>query len=134
MQHRRPIQPRLAMVALAAGAVASCEAPRVAEVQKAVSAELRDPDSAKFTDVRQGQKNWVCGKVNGRNAYGVYAGAQRFVGLSKDYVAIEPEVGDPTRDLFEENWAKCTGEAKAEAASELNEVSALAPAPGARSR
>jgi hypothetical protein len=46
-----------------------------------VRSKLRDPDSAKFQDVRivdYNEGKVVCGKVNGKNAYGGYAGFTSF--------------------------------------------------------
>jgi hypothetical protein len=44
---------------------------------------LRDPASAQFTDVHKyaghGQHLVVCGRVNARNAFGVYVGYRMFV-------------------------------------------------------
>lgn len=114
------------LLLIGAFGLAACERGAVAEVKQAVAAQQRDPDSAKFTDVRQGRENWVCGLVNGKNAFGAYAGPRRFVGLGKDFVAIEPEPDSPMRDLFEENWTTCTGQPRpaslAETADTLERV------------
>lgn len=43
---------------------------------------LKDPDSAKFRDVRlvqRGPLRVVCGLINGRNGFGAYSGEMRFV-------------------------------------------------------
>lgn len=44
----------------------------------AVAAQLKDPASAQFTEV-SASSDTVCGYVNGRNSFGGYVGAQRFV-------------------------------------------------------
>lgn len=47
-----------------------------------IRAQMRDPDSAKFTDVEiirsVGTPYAICGSVNAKNAFGAYAGARRF--------------------------------------------------------
>jgi hypothetical protein len=60
---------------------------RFAKAENAVRANLKDPDSAKFSDlsaltspnVRGEPTKVVCGRVNARNSYGGYAGAAPFV-------------------------------------------------------
>lgn len=56
-----------------------------------VAAQLIDPDSALFTEVRAfgGQHERVCGLVNGRNRMGGYAGATRFVS-TPSLTVLEP--------------------------------------------
>jgi hypothetical protein len=62
-----------------AALLASCGDPLIEEAETAVRTELRDPDSAKFSDVeRCGTSNVVMGKVNSKNAYGGYAGRENF--------------------------------------------------------
>ena len=65
------------------------------EVERDVRAQLRDPDSAVFSDVvRKGEV--ACGYVNGANAFGGMAGRQRFVWISGT-AHIEP--GNPPQEL-----------------------------------
>lgn len=92
----------LAMSGCASGAVqqVATEAPppkrnlksaeAIKEAQGAVTGKLKDPESARFTDVnyRQNQPNMrgeptdvVCGKVNAKNSFGGYVGARPFVYL-----------------------------------------------------
>lgn len=56
--------------------------------EKAVSLQLKDPDSAKFRDIFVVVKEMdvkdlysvaVCGVVDGKNSYGAFTGGQRFV-------------------------------------------------------
>lgn len=54
-----------------------------------VAAQLRDPASAQFRNVRT-SGGVVCGEVNGKNAYGAYAGFSRFI--------VNPAVGDVLTD------------------------------------
>jgi len=52
------------------------------EAEHTVARMLKDPDSAKFRDVRVvvwDGSNAVCGEVNGRNGYGAYSGFSKFV-------------------------------------------------------
>lgn len=67
--------------------------------QDAVRKKLRDPSSAKFSDVyfHRGKDGvpTTCGKVNSKNAYGGYAGFQRFVSAgSAGMTFLEEEVKD----------------------------------------
>lgn len=61
-------------------------APTSAEL-KAISMQvadrLKDPDSAKLTDVRvsSGEFRYVCGMVNAKNSYGGYTGKKPFMGM-----------------------------------------------------
>jgi hypothetical protein len=55
-------------------------APNTDSVKNAIRRNLKDPESAQFTDVRIYQGgNVVCGSVNAKNAYGGYVGARDFV-------------------------------------------------------
>lgn len=48
-----------------------------------ISEAFKDPDSAKFSNVRVDDKEGaVCGLVNAKNSYGGYTGAYPFVGKS----------------------------------------------------
>lgn len=79
----------IATVVGAAALVAGCQwlpgtdEHAIAEARRDVAATLRDPASAQFREVRaHKQKDGttaVCGEVNGRNAFGGYAGFQNFV-------------------------------------------------------
>jgi hypothetical protein len=73
--------------------VAGCAAPgqptvltadQEKSVQVAVTAQLRDPDSARFGPISGARydngKILVCGVVNARNGYGGYAGLAPFIG------------------------------------------------------
>ena len=75
--------------------------PTVADAQRAVKAELKDPDSAKFRGVRplkgrDGQVNGYCGWVNAKNGYGGYTGENYFL-YSDDgkVVIVPPELTSP---------------------------------------
>jgi hypothetical protein len=63
------------LLILAALALAACEPGIDVKAKRVVSSKLKDPDSAKFRDLRSA----ICGEVNGRNGYGAYAGYHPFV-------------------------------------------------------
>jgi len=100
--------------AIAALALAGCDQIESAKLQrkaeKAVAAQLRDPDSAKFTDVVVNGSQ-VCGRVNGKNAFGAYAGAQKFVWHSGDAQIANPDATDSAEIvrscMTEKTWAQC---------------------------
>lgn len=65
---------------------------------------LKDPDTAKIDPkfVRKtagallGQQDIVCGRVNGKNAYGAYTGMKAFVyRIAEDKLLIDGEDSDP---------------------------------------
>ena len=49
-----------------------------ASVVEAVKAKLKDPDSAKFKDVKATGPDSYCGWVNAKNSFGGYTGFQLF--------------------------------------------------------
>jgi hypothetical protein len=66
-------------------ALAGCGS-AVEEAHKAVAAQLENPASAKFTNVRTTAQGNVCGQVKGKDAAGNYGGFQ-------SYAAIKTESG-----------------------------------------
>ena len=70
--------------------------PSVADAQRAVRAELKDPGSAKFRGVKlqkghDGKPYGYCGWVNAKNSYGGYTGESYFIyNFKKGKVAIVP--------------------------------------------
>ena len=92
------------------------EGARLNAAREDIARLLRDPASATFTDLET-DGFVVCGWVNGRNAFGAYAGAQRFVWTPVD-ARIEGEeqaTGYATADAlqrcaFEQDWGRCRGE------------------------
>ena len=78
-----------------AALLAGCGGP-VNDAKKAAAALLKDPSSAQFRNIMQGA-GAVCGEINGKNAYGAYAGYSKFVWNGMK-ATIEPEggtLGDP---------------------------------------
>lgn len=63
-------------------ALAGCADPIVKKAQEEVAAELSDPASAQFRQVRVikqvGGTEAVCGEINAKNAYGGYVGFKDF--------------------------------------------------------
>jgi len=86
------------------------------EAKEAVAATLRDPTSAMFTDVRSDGVT-VCGNVNGRNGFGAYAGASRFVWSRAGGPQIEGALGTSGFEnvdrmqqcFFDQEWSRCQG-------------------------
>ena len=57
-----------------------------------VKAHLKDPDSAKFRDVRLfSHLGAICGSVNARNSMGGYVGFTKFVLLKRGEIFFEPD-------------------------------------------
>jgi hypothetical protein len=51
------------------------------QVKAQVAAQMKDPDSAKFTNLKF-RLATLCGEVNSKNSFGAYAGAEKFHGAS----------------------------------------------------
>jgi hypothetical protein len=70
---------------LAVAALTGCAQPdqRVVNTERRVANSMKDPESAKFSKVSVGKGPdghlYLCGFVNGKNGFGAYAGAQRFI-------------------------------------------------------
>ena len=85
-----------------------------ARAKSEVAAQLRDPQSAIFTNVKSHGIR-VCGEVNGRNGFGAYAGAKRFVWQEGTPPEIESATGSTgfaevdamKACFFERSWATC---------------------------
>lgn len=50
---------------------------------------LRDPATVQFKNEQLTSLGWLCGEMNGKNAYGAYTGFKRFVSRSYDDAYIE---------------------------------------------
>lgn len=75
---------------------ATPEQAAIDSTKRALAYNLKDPDSAKFRNVRAGLRGkdyMVCGEINGKNSYGAYSGYQPFMvwGANK----IIPDTIDP---------------------------------------
>ncbi|TDJ77243.1 hypothetical protein E2H86_08660 [Pseudomonas putida] len=69
---------RLALVALAGLVLAGCGKSDIDRAREAVAEKLNDPGSAQFRNERSVKGGWVCGEVNGKNAFGGYIGFKRY--------------------------------------------------------
>lgn len=69
-------------------------ASEVGRAQKLAAAELIDPSSAQFRNVRVSKylDRTVCGEINGKNRIGAYTGFTEFV-VSGDRVSFPPPPG-----------------------------------------
>lgn len=61
------------------------------EARVAVAAKLKGPSSAQFAEVRISGNGTVCGTVNGKNGFGAYAGAKRFLMIPTGSQAFSAE-------------------------------------------
>jgi hypothetical protein len=72
-----------------------------------VTAKLKDPKSAEFSEERVSHtsgRGVACGKVNSRNSFGGMTGSQRFVSAgSQDSTFLEEEMAPGTMD---ETWRR----------------------------
>jgi len=67
---------------------------QIAAIQEGVKAALKDPESARFGNIKAGQRSngdvVVCGWVNAKNGFGGYSGMEPFNGM----------LADPASDRF----------------------------------
>ena len=61
----------------------------VAPLRAHVVQQLRGPDSVQFRAEKLARAGWLCGELNGKNAYGAYTGFKRFVSLGEYDAWIE---------------------------------------------
>ncbi|MDD3467904.1 MAG: hypothetical protein PHE67_12210 [Campylobacterales bacterium] len=81
-----------------------------ARAQIAVEKSLKDPDSAKFSNIKVFDNNTVCGEVNAKNSFGGYTGGTLFVWDGTNVYLAESYI-DKTEFLA--LWAKnCNGNPK----------------------
>lgn len=58
------------------------ESKKIESFKQKVTRNLKDPDSAKFRDVKLNKaKTALCGEVNAKNGFGAYGGYQSFVAV-----------------------------------------------------
>lgn len=88
--------------ALAADAIKKAD---LAAAHVAVKRILKDPESARFTD-EFAKPDVVCGLVNGKNSYGGYVGARRYVFEIKINQAT---ILDPDSSLFTATFDRICG-------------------------
>ena len=71
--------------------------------QQGVLQRLRDPTSPLWGDMWTVDYVAFCGTVNGKNAFGAYGGAKRFVAFGEGGATIEDD------QTFAEEWKRCEG-------------------------
>lgn len=62
----------------------------IARAKQSVTKDFKDPDSAKFRNIRV-VRGSVCGEVNAKNSYGGYVGYKRFVSVAGVVAWVEGE-------------------------------------------
>ncbi len=77
----------------------SCgESAKIKTAKEAVTNLLKDPESAQWKNIRDGQGGSVCGEVNAKNSLGGYTGFKKFL-VMDGKAKIEPELtGDKYTD------------------------------------
>lgn len=71
----------------------------IADAKARILETLKDPDSAKFRDVKLYKSGAVCGSYNAKNSYGGYVGYTHF-GFTAQGAAILPPNTDLTGDYL----------------------------------
>lgn len=74
--------------------------------KKAVLANLKDPESAKFNGLYTAKDAYLCGEVNARNSFGGYVGYKRFVTLGSPGLTW---IDDGSADFLEKVAEFCHG-------------------------
>lgn len=86
---------RLALVVFGAANLAGCDIILEREATESVRDALRDPESARFSEMEvveyEPGSRAVCGEVNAKNAYGGYTGDKRFYYRAGGLAVIEPD-------------------------------------------
>ena len=62
---------------------------RIAENRGYVVQQMRDPTTVQYRGERLTARGWLCGELNGKNAYGAYVGFKRFMSRSYDDAWID---------------------------------------------
>ena len=79
---------RLAVIGVIVTAIAGCSSPEsriTKQIQEFVGKRLKDPDSAKYSDIRWHRSPYwavACGTVNAKNSFGAYEGPVSFIKYS----------------------------------------------------
>jgi hypothetical protein len=86
----------LACMALTAAAAPSRQKGEQ-EIVSLVKEQLKDPESARFRDIKKMENGNFCGWVNAKNSYGGYTGYQAFFVASrtKEVTLVPPELSEP---------------------------------------
>ena len=88
--------PALYAVLLLLGCDEGYSAGGMAKAKDAAAQKLRDPDSAKFRNVETCPDNehWFRGEINGKNAFGAYAGFSEFYAIGSVAYLVDELEGD----------------------------------------
>jgi len=100
----------LMLIAAVPQAQAQTEDPDIESAKAKLSVKLKDPESARYADVRKAEKGgMVCGWVNSKNSYGGYVGFQPFFVVG-DQVMIRDNTGGgfSNQGFFAGLWAACS--------------------------
>ena len=75
----------------------------VANAQISIESQLKDPESAKFKNMRVSIINpkVVCGEVNSKNSFGGYTGFQKFVSVGEAVLFVDGSDSDVTKKYKE---------------------------------
>jgi hypothetical protein len=81
---------------------ASGDSQLITRAKQSVTKDFKDPDSAKFRNVRV-VRGSVCGEVNAKNSFGGYVGYKRFVSVAGVVAWVEGESAN-----FRESESMCS--------------------------
>jgi hypothetical protein len=81
----------VALTVAACGGTSSEDARKIEQVKAAVLDQLKDPQSAQFSNVRI-VGGLVCGEINAKNSFGGYVGRRHFWGGKPEVTAGEEVV------------------------------------------
>lgn len=79
---------RAVIFALASFALVACSGGPTYDYETVVKSQLRDPESAQFSDVTVNVES-ACGFVNSKNAFGGYSGRQPFVAVGPNVTFLQ---------------------------------------------
>jgi hypothetical protein len=88
----------LIILAIASSSGAAADEAAFTKAKASIIKKLKDPDSARFQDLRMAGIDWVCGSVNAKNQFGGYAGAKPFYYDVRGDMGFVPQGTDVTTD------------------------------------
>lgn len=71
------------------------------DARTAIVKKLRDPESARFTDVVE-KPEAICGLINAKNQFGGYAGPRRFYYVTSSKMGFIESGGDISIDILDQ--------------------------------
>ena len=86
--------------------LAACSGQQHSEARQQVAAQLKDPASAQFRNVRSStlRETDVCGEVNAKNSFGGYTGFKRFI-VTDSGAFLEGQSGEEGDAYFDVLWS-----------------------------